>query len=137
MRFLTNLPLMAILLIVYNGLAFGLAGEATGWDTSVFSLRMMSDVIWTMRLGDLVIAFGLFILFFEILKATRIGRMSIVDHLLSTLVLLVFVVEFLLLPAAATSVFFILMLMTLADVMAGFSVSIRTATRDVSLGDGL
>lgn len=137
MRFLTNLPLMAILLIVYNGLAFGLTGEATGWDTPVFTLRMMSDAFWTMQLGDLVIAFGLFILFFEILKATRIGRMSIVDHLLSTLVLLVFVVEFLLLPAAATSVFFILMLMALADVMAGFSVSIRTATRDVSLGDGL
>lgn len=137
MRFLTNFPLMALVLIVYNGLAFGLAGEATSWDTPVFMLRMMSDVIWTMRLGDLVIAFGLFILFFEILKATRIGRMSIIDHLLSTLVLLIFIVEFLLLPAAATSVFFILMLMVLVDVMAGFSVSIRAATRDVSLGDGI
>jgi len=137
MRFLTNFPLMALVLIVYNGLAFGLAGEAAGWDTPVFSLRMMSDVIWTVRLGDLIIAFGLFILFFEILKATRIGRMSIIDHLLSTLVLLIFIVEFLLLPAAATSVFFILMLMVLVDVMAGFSVSIRAATRDVSLGDAI
>ncbi len=137
MRLLTNFPLMAVLLIVYNGLAFGLAGETTNWETPVFTLRMMSDAIWTMRLGELVIAFGLLILFFEILKATRIGRLSIVDHLLSTVVLLIFVVEFLLVPAAATSTFFILMLMVLLDVMAGFSVSIRTATRDVSLGEGL
>ena len=98
-------------------------------------IRALYD--WTMRLGDLMIAFGLFILFFEILKATRIGRMSIIDHLLSTLVLLIFIVEFLLLPAAATPVFFILMLMVLVDVMAGYSVSIRAATRDVSLGDGI
>ena len=137
MRLLSNFPLMALMLIIYNGVAFGLMGEATNWETPVFTLRMMSDAIWTMRLGDVVIAIGLFVLFFEILKATRIGRLSIVDHLLSTLVLLIFVVEFLLVPAAATPTFFILMLMVLLDVMAGFSVSIRTATRDVSLGDGL
>ena len=89
-----------------------------------------------MTIGDLMVLFGLFLLFFEILKATRIGRMSIVDHLLSTLVLIGFLVEFLLVQGAATSVFFILMVMTLVDVMAGFSVSIRSATRDVSLGDG-
>ena len=137
MRVLTNFPLMAILLIIYNGLAFGLAGETTSWDEPVFSIAMMSDGVWTMGLGDIIIAFGLFVLFFEILKSTRIGRMSIIDHLLSTMVLLIFIVEFLMLPAAATSVFFILMLMALVDVMAGFSVSIRTATRDVSLGESL
>ena len=73
----------------------------------------------------------------EILKATRVGKMSIIDHLLSTVVLIIFLVEFLLVPGASTSVFFALMLMTLIDVMAGFSVSIRSATRDVSLGDTL
>ena len=51
--------------------------------------------------------------------------------------LLVFLVEFLLVQGAATSVFFLLMLMTLVDVMAGFSVSIRSATRDVDLSGGL
>ena len=84
-----------------------------------------------------MITIGLILLFIEILKATRIGKLSIVDHLLSTIILLIFLVEFLLVPAAASSVFFALMLMTLIDVTAGFSVSIRSATRDVSLGEQL
>lgn len=133
---LTNFPLMVVALIVYNGVAFGLGGQNTSWGAEVFALDMVSGMRWSMSVGDLLIAFGLFLLFFEILKATRIGRMSIIDHLLSTLVLIVFLVEFLLVPAAATSVFFILMLMTLVDVMAGFTVSIRSATRDVTLGQG-
>ena len=131
---LSNFPLMVIVLIVYNGVAFGLGGASSNWDAEIFALDMLSGARWAMRMGDIIIALGILLLFFEILKATRVGRLSVVDHLLSTLVLIAFIVEFLLVPAAASSVFFILMLMTLMDVMAGFSVSIRSATRDVSLG---
>jgi len=132
---ISNIPLMAVALIVYNGILFGLGGGATAWEAEIFSLNMVSGTTWVFDLGDLMLTLGLFLLFLEILKATRIGRMSIIDHLLSTVVLIVFLIEFLLIPGAATSVFFILMLMSLIDVMAGFSVSIRSATRDVSLGD--
>lgn len=131
---LSNFPLMVIVLIVYNGVAFGLGGASSNWDAEIFALDMLSGARWSMRMGDIIIALGILLLFFEVLKATRVGRLSVVDHLLSTLVLIAFIVEFLLVPAAASSVFFILMLMTLMDVMAGFSVSIRSATRDVSLG---
>ena len=134
---LSNFPLMALALIIYNGIAFGLGGEGSVWSGEMFSLNMVSGVVWVFTLADLMIVIGLVLLFVEILKATRIGRLSIIDHLLSTLVLILFLVEFLLIPAAGTSLFFSLMLMTLIDVMAGFSVSIRSATRDVSLGDGL
>ncbi len=106
------------------------------WESEIFSLNMMSGAVWTLKLGDMIIVFGLFLLFFEILKATRVGRMSIIDHLLSTVVLIIFLIEFLLIPGASTSVFFILMLMALVDVMAGFSVSIRSATRDVDFSHG-
>lgn len=138
---LTTFPLMAIALIVYNGIAFGMgvganAGVSPSWADPVFTLTMISGQPWQVDMGDVLLALGLFLLFFEILKATRVGRLSIVDHLLSTLVLILFLIEFLVIPAAATSVFFLLMLMTLVDVMAGFSVSIRSATRDVSLGEG-
>jgi hypothetical protein len=54
--------------------------------------------------------------------------------LLSTFVFIAFLIEFLLVQAAANSVFFILMAITFVDVIAGFSVSIRSATRDVSVG---
>ncbi|MEL6783223.1 MAG: hypothetical protein AAFO61_02220 [Pseudomonadota bacterium] len=138
---LTTFPLMAVALIVYNGIAFGMgvqsvAGAGPTWADPLFSFTLISGQPWQVSLGDAVLALGLFLLFFEILKATRVGRLSIVDHLLSTLVLILFLIEFLAVPAAGTSIFFLLMLMTLVDVMAGFSVSIRTATRDVSLGEG-
>ncbi|MFD0914915.1 hypothetical protein ACFQ14_00680 [Pseudahrensia aquimaris] len=134
---ISTFPLMAIPLIVYNVLVFGVGVEGIpGWRAEVFSIQMVSGVIWSMTMSDLMIVIGLFFLFLEILKATRIGRLSIIDHLLSTVVLILYIVLFLLVPSAASSTFFILTLMALVDVMAGFSVSIRSATRDVSLGDG-
>jgi len=132
---ITNVPLMAVPLIVYNVVLFGLLGTTT-WNDPIFSVGMPSDAIWVMSLGDLMIVLGLVLLFFEILKATRVGANSIIDHLLSTFILVAYLVEFLLVQGATTAVFFILMIITLVDVLAGFSVSIRTATRDVSLGNG-
>ena len=133
---LSNIPLMVISLIVYNGILFGLGGGTTSWDSELFTLNMVSGTPWRFDLGDLMLTIGLFLLFLEILKATRVGRLSIIDHLLSTIVLILFLVEFLLIPGASTSIFFLLMLMSLVDVMAGFSVSIRSATRDLNVGDG-
>lgn len=136
---ITNVPLMAVPLIVYNLVLFGLIGTniQSPWDDPILVMDMISGASWVMTLGDLMIALGLILLFFEILKATRVGTNSIVDHLLSTFILVAFLVEFLLVQGAATAVFFLLMMMTLIDVLAGFSVSIRSATRDVSLGGGL
>lgn len=137
MGLLTNFPLMAIALVLYNGIAFGVGGDSITWQSPVFELDMVSGATWRFGLGDLMICVGLLLLFLEILKATRIGRLSIIDHLASTVVLILFLVEFLLVPVASTSIFFVLLLMSLIDVMAGLSVSIRAATRDVTLGDSL
>ena len=86
-----------------------------------------------MTIADLLVLVALFILFIEILKSTRTGSSSVVDHMLSTLVFVLFLVEFLLVSGASTSVFFTLMVITLIDVMAGFSVSIRAAGRDITM----
>jgi hypothetical protein len=86
-----------------------------------------------MTLGDLMVLIGLAFFFVEILKSTRTSNASILDHLLSTFVFVAFLVEFLLVRGAAHSVFFILMVIALIDVLAGFSVSIRSAGRDVNL----
>ncbi len=136
---ITNVPLMVVPLIVYNLVLLGLIGTnvQSPWDDPIFLLDMISGATWVMTLGDLMIVLGLILLFFEILKATRVGSNSIIDHLLSTFIFVAFLVEFLIVEGAATAVFFILMMMTLIDVLAGFSVSIRSATRDVSLGGGL
>jgi len=136
MQLLANVPLLIVPFIAYNLVALGLVDvNATDpWTSPVMQLAMVSGANWVMNLGDLMIVLGLFLLFFEILKATRIGADTIIDHLLSTFVFIAFLIEFLLVQAAANSVFFILMAITFVDVIAGFSVSIRSATRDVSVG---
>lgn len=132
---LANIPLMILPFIAYNLAVLGFQGEGSDvWSNVILGIPMLSGVTWSMTLGDLMITFALLLLFFEIMKSTRIGAHSIIDHLLSTFVFIAYLVEFLLVGAAAHAVFFILMVITLVDVIAGFSVSIRSASRDVSVG---
>ncbi|MDZ7602050.1 MAG: hypothetical protein U1A06_11830 [Hoeflea sp.] len=132
---LAAIPLMIVPLIAYNLILVGLfGGGVAGLEATVISLSMMSGAVWTMSLGDLLIVVALVLLFIEVLKATRTGPMSVMDHMLSMFVFIAFLVEFLLVRDAATQVFFILMVIAFIDVIAGFSVSIRSAGRDVSIG---
>jgi len=130
------IPLMLIPFILYNLAmlgAFGGGGTAS-LETIVTSVHMMSGATWTMSLGDLFIVIGLVILFLEIFKATRRSSVALLDHLFSMALFVVFLVEFLLVQGAATQIFFILMLISLVDVIAGFTVSIKSASRDVAIG---
>ena len=106
----------------------------TPFDLQIFSIGMISEASWTLTLGDLVILITLVLLFVELIKATRTGGSSIVDHALSTILFVLCLVEFLLVPEAATSVFFFIMIVTLIDVVAGFSITIRAARRDFGFG---
>lgn len=130
---LAHIPLMIVPFLLYNlGLAgiFGSVGDP--WQVQLFSLPMLSGGVWTMSLADLMVLFALLVLFAEVLKATRTSNASVIDHLLSTFVFVAFLVEFLLVRAAASSLFFILMAIALVDVLAGFAISLRAASRDVN-----
>jgi hypothetical protein len=134
---LAGIPLLIVPFILYNlGLAgsFGQDAGSDIWATEILSLTMMSGGIFSLTAGDLLIVVALLLLFVEIVKSTRTTNASIVDHLLSTFVFVAFLVEFLLVTTAAHSVFFTLMVVALVDVLAGFSVSLRSAGRDVNLG---
>jgi hypothetical protein len=133
---LSGIPLLIVPFILYNiGLAgfFGDGPEGDPWATEIFSFRMMSGGEFSMTLGISLIVLALLLLFVEIVKSTRTSSASVVDHLLSTFVFVAFLVEFLLVEGAAHPVFFTLMVITLVDVLAGFSVSLRAAGRDVHL----
>jgi hypothetical protein len=131
---LSLIPLMVIPFVLYNLIAFGFIadGGASPFDANIFSMNMMSGGVFSLSLGDLLIVISLIFLFFEIIKSSRTSNASVIDHLLSTLVFVAFLVEFLLVKSAATPVFLILMTMAFIDVLAGFSVSIRSAGRDVN-----
>jgi hypothetical protein len=128
-------PLLVIPFMLYNILAFTLmGGNPAAWSGPIMAIYTVSGAPWNISWGDLMVMLGLVLLFFEIIKSTRTGRSSIVEHILSVALLVLFLIEFLLVGPAASSVFFILMLMSLIDVIAGFTVSITSASRDVNMG---
>jgi len=138
---LTAFPLLAIPVLVYNILAFiSLIGgdpdsAYNGLSHPWFSLPMPSaGTRWIVSVGDVITCAGLIMLFFELLKSTSSDQVAIINHSFSMVLFIVCLVEFLLLRPFGTSVFFLLTLMTLLDVLAGFIVTIITARRDFSTG---
>ncbi len=132
----SSIPLLVVSFILYNlGLAglFGSGPAGDPWETELFSFHMMSGGTFSMTLGMLMIVIALLLFFVEIVKSTRTSNASVIDHLLSTFVFVAFLVEFLLVQGAAHPVFFVLMVIALIDVLAGFSVSLRSAGRDISI----
>jgi hypothetical protein len=135
---LTAIPLTIVPLIVYNIVALifpGATPDAT-WTRELFGLTMVSGARWALTLGDLTVALAIACLFLEIMKSGRTGNATIANHILSTIVLIVYIIEFILVYAAATSLFFMLTLIALFDVIAGFTITIRTATRDIAYTPG-
>src|SRR3989304_9702651 len=104
--FLIGFPLLIVPFVIYNMFAF-LFG-VTNWTTPFTSVQIISGGVWQIAPGDLLIAFSIVILFVEILKSTRMGVRSIVDHMLSMLIFIAMIIEFLLVERAATSTFFLL-----------------------------
>ncbi len=128
---LSAVPLLAFVVIAY--VAFAWAGA--DFSLPRFSPTMPSGGVWQITLGDMLLTVALFLLFFEILKSTRTGGNSVVDHALSMIVFVACLILFLIWQPAATSLFFLITLTSLIDVVAGFSVTIRAARRDYSIGD--
>jgi hypothetical protein len=133
---LRALPLLVIPLIMYNLIVvFSGSGPATGPLSAVlFNLPMLRGAVWTFTWADLVLLITFLVLFAELVKATYTTSVSLVDHGLSMLVFIVCLVEFLAVNNAATSTFFFVMVASLIDVVAGFTIGIRVARRDLSIG---
>lgn len=127
---LANIPLLIFVIGAYNVLALITGTPMTG---TMVSLTLPGGTPFVMTLGEVLILAGLVLLYLEIFKSTRTGVVSIIDHLLSIALFIVALVEFLLLPAMGTATFLILTVMTLVDVIAGFTVTISGARRDVGL----
>ena len=93
-------------------------------------LPMISGVDWMLTKGDAILLLAIVFLFLEILKSTSTGTSTIINHAISMMLFIVCLIQFLLLPNFATSTFFILMSMSLLDVLAGVVVTIVSARRD-------
>lgn len=144
-------PLLAIPVIIYNLMAMfnGGAAEyvsATGANVAPLLARleavalavpMIGNVTWEVTGGEVLILLAISLLFLEILKSTSTGTATIMNHAVSLGLFIVCLIQFLLIPNFATSTFFIIMVMTVLDVLAGIVVTIVAARRDFSVGEGI
>ena len=130
-------PMILIAVVLYNlvvlGLMVGGQHDAVALLAQKFSIKMASGDPWTVTLADLFLLFALALLFIETVKATRTTTREIINHALSMLTFVAALVEFILLKGFATSTFFFITVMALFDVVAGYTISIVAARRDLSI----
>lgn len=137
---LRAIPLILFVFILYNvvvllGSQFGFEG---GPDEIlrhvVLPIPMLNGHTWTFTWGDLIVLLLFGTLFIELLKATYTSGTSLLDHGLSMLVFVICLIEFLMVRQAQTSVFFFIVVATMIDVIAGYTIGIRVARRDIGFG---
>jgi hypothetical protein len=127
---LRQIPLIGAVALIYW--LFALFAPDT-LARSMLSITLPSGTAWTLTTAQLLLALGLVALYFEILKSTRASQ--IFDHILSLVAFIISLIAFLLAPRLGTSDFLLLLLMQLIDVIAGFSVSLTAARRDITYVD--
>jgi len=139
MKIFTIFPLLTLPVLIYNFMAWSGAAFTSAQavrdrlNEDFLFVQMASGAEWTITPGHALICVGLLTLFFELLKSTGIGRAAIVNHAFSMVLFIICLIEFLMLDAFATSVFFLITLMCLLDVMAGFIVTLAAARRDIGV----
>jgi hypothetical protein len=130
---LTAFPTLALPVAFYAvAAAFGGDGFRESIDANVLQFPMPAGVVWELSWGEVIVLAGLVALFIDLLKVTGSGTASIVNHILSALVFVVCLIFFLITPAFVTSPFFLLTFMCLLDLIAGFTITIIAARRDVT-----
>ncbi|NBB64594.1 hypothetical protein GVN18_35650 [Pseudomonas sp. ODNR1LW] len=139
---LIAIPLLLLPVVLYNIVVlFGASGNIGMAQADallrdpIFSIPMASGAQWNIGSGDLILFLGLILLFFELIKSTSSQKVAIVNHALSMVLFIVVLVEFLLIRGFATSTFFLIVVMILLDVLAGFIVTIIASRKDFDLGN--
>jgi hypothetical protein len=91
------------------------------------NMPLVFDRSMPVRLGDLIVAIGMLLLYVEVVKAARPGGKGVIDHLLSFIVFLAMAAELVLVPraavpAGATPTLLLLTVLSFVDVIAGLSI---------------
>ena len=131
MMYLIGFPLLIIPFAIYNMIAFLTPG--VNWTDAITTFSLVSGANWSITTEDFLLALAVLLLPLEIIKATKIGVRSVMDHILSMTLFIAMLVEFLLVRQAGTSTFFLLMMISVVDVLGGFIITLRTAQRDMTI----
>jgi len=126
------IPLLVLAFVLYNAIVLTMGLEAL--TKEIFHLRLLSGGEWVFTWGDFILLATLILLFIEIVKSTFTTTSTLIDHALSMVVFVAVGVEFLTVPQAATSIFFLILIATMIDVIGGYTIGIRVARRDLNIG---
>jgi len=134
MRLIISLPLFLYLLIAANFAMLTGSAEHSSLNIILGEFKMISGAIILITVSDALIMAAVVFLYIETFKATRTSVVSIIDHAVSLLVFVVFLIEFLIIESVGNTTFLIITIASLMDVIMGFTVTISTAKRDISFG---
>jgi hypothetical protein len=122
---MVGFPLLLIPLAIYNIIVFLMPGVSFG--DPLVTLRLISGADWPITLSDMLLALGIILLLFEVIKGARPGAKFVTDHLLSLTVFGAAAAEFVLWPKFGTSIYFQLTLLALVDFCSGLALRVRRA----------
>jgi len=131
--FVLGVPLLIFPFAIYNILIFLMPGFSLTRELWRFQLGSGGE--WGLTGGDVMVAASILILLIEMMKSARLTRRSVVDHLLSLLLFIGMLVEFLMVKEVASTTFFLLLVISFVDVAGGFTVSVRAARRNVTVSE--
>ena len=133
-------PLLLLPVVLYNLIALGGGAlmhyniqDMLSYDHALV-ITMFSGDKWRFSFGDFLVLVTLALLFVEVVKATRTTSREIINHGLSLVTFVIALIEFIALKGFATTPFFLITIMTLFDVVAGYTISIVAAEHDLGLG---
>jgi hypothetical protein len=122
---MVGFPLLLIPLAVYNIIVFLMPGVS--FADPVVKLTLISGAEWQVTLSDILLALGIVLLLFEVIKGARPGAKYLTDHLLSLIIFGAAAAEFLLWPKFGTSTYCLLALLALVDFLSGIALRVRRA----------
>jgi len=134
MRLILSIPLFFYVLIAANLVLLSGPIEQSVINVILFEFLLPSGRLIVLTVSDAFILISVFFLYIETFKATRTSVISIVDHALSLLVFVIFLIELLVVPRLGNTTFLIMTAASLMDVVMGFTVTISTAKRDFTMG---
>lgn len=123
-----NFPFLLIPFLLAHGLMLFVPG---GLESNWLALTLPSGAAWTLTGGDGVVLIGLVCLYVEVAKSTRTRMTAVLDHVASLALFVIALLEFLLWSAAGHTAFLLITVMCLVDVIAGFTVGMAVARRDI------
>jgi hypothetical protein len=131
---MVGFPLLLIPLAICNIIVF-LMPELS-FSAPLVTVPLMSGVGWAVTLSDGLVALGILMLLFEVIKGARPGAKYLTDHLLSLIVFGGAAAEFVMLPRFGTSTYFLLTALALVDFLSGIALRSRRSRAVVATPSG-